>query len=102
MDKERIKVLRVKLRSLTASFRQIGFITGYQPTLPVPPLSTIYGIISAAKGEFIDTKQTNVGYIFKKELHAEVIIKHKAGHFSAEDNCVTLPDVVDGVLKINN
>ncbi len=40
--------------------------------------------------------------IFKKELHAEVIIKHKAGHFSAEDNCVTLPDVVDGVLKINN
>jgi CRISPR-associated protein Cas5t len=40
------------------------FISGFQPTLPVPPLSTIYGLLSAAKGELVTPKDTDVGFIF--------------------------------------
>ncbi|HEY4487012.1 MAG TPA: alpha/beta hydrolase [Candidatus Paceibacterota bacterium] len=46
------------------------------------------------------------GDIFKEKLGAEVIIKHNFKHFSGsrdkEDSCVTLPDVVESMLKISN
>ncbi|KUH32848.1 type I-B CRISPR-associated protein Cas5 [Thermococcus celericrescens] len=59
-------MIRVKLRAWTASFRFPTFQSGYQPTLPVPPPSTIQGILSAAKGEPVYlTKLPYVGYVFK-------------------------------------
>jgi len=59
-------MIRVKLKAWTASFRFPTFQSGYQPTLPVPPPSTIQGILSAAKGEPVYlTKLPYVGYIFK-------------------------------------
>ncbi|BAD84650.1 hypothetical protein, conserved, RAMP superfamily [Thermococcus kodakarensis KOD1] len=59
-------MIRVKLRAWTASFRFPTFQSGYQPTLPVPPPSTIQGILSAAKGEPVYlTQLPYVGYIFK-------------------------------------
>lgn len=60
-----MKVYRVHLRGWTASFRYPIFIAGFQPTLPVPPLSTIYGLISAAKGCLVTPKDTGIGYVFK-------------------------------------
>src|SRR3990172_2399779 len=60
-----MKTYRVHLRGWTASFRYPIFIAGFQPTLPVPPLSTIYGLISAAKGSIITHKDTLVGYVFE-------------------------------------
>ena len=60
-----MRVLRVHLMGWTASFRYPIFVTGYQPTLPVPPVSTIYGLISAAKGEYVIPEQTKVGYVIK-------------------------------------
>jgi len=59
-----MKVLRIKIRSWTASFRYPIFVTGLQPTLPMPPLSTIYGLISAVKGEIVTPEHTAVGYVF--------------------------------------
>lgn len=53
------------MKAWTASFRYPIFISGFQPTLPVPPLSTIYGILSAAKGELVTPNEAKVGYIFK-------------------------------------
>lgn len=47
-----ISAIRVVLTAYTASFRVPGFV-GHQLTLPVPPLSTIYGLISAATGRWI-------------------------------------------------
>lgn len=44
--------VRVTVRAYTASFRVPVFI-GYQLTLPVPPLSTIFGLLSAARGEWV-------------------------------------------------
>lgn len=61
-------MIRVKLKSWTASFRYPTFQSGYQPTLPVPPLSTIQGILSAAKGEIISFDEVPfVGYVFISE-----------------------------------
>jgi CRISPR-associated protein Cas5t len=65
-----MKLLRVKIRSWTASFRYPIFVAGLQPTLPLPPLSTIYGLISAAKGEIITPQHTSVGYVFSYQAKA--------------------------------
>lgn len=62
--------LRVKIEGWTASFRYPGFISGFQPTLPVPPLSTIYGLISAARGELVGPDDVSVGYVFDFETKA--------------------------------
>lgn len=44
--------IRITLAAYTASFRVPSFI-GHQLTLPVPPLSTIYGLLSAAAGRWV-------------------------------------------------
>lgn len=44
--------IRITLLSYTASFRVPSFV-GHQLTLPVPPLSTIYGLLSAAAGRWV-------------------------------------------------
>ncbi|MHA1124632.1 MAG: type I-B CRISPR-associated protein Cas5b [Candidatus Heimdallarchaeota archaeon] len=62
-----MKMLRVTLTSWTASFRHPSFMIGYQPTLPVPPLSTIFGLISAASGSLVNLKHTSIGYFFTFE-----------------------------------
>ncbi|AEC52740.1 hypothetical protein PNA2_1825 [Pyrococcus sp. NA2] len=61
-------MIRVKLKSWTASFRYPTFQSGYQPTLPVPPLSTIQGILSAARGEIVSFREVPfIGYVFISE-----------------------------------
>jgi len=47
-----LKGIRVTLTAYTASFRVPTFV-GYPLTLPVPPLSTVLGILSAAKGVWV-------------------------------------------------
>lgn len=59
-----MKAYRVHLCGWTASFRYPIFVAGFQPTLPVPPLSTVYGIISAAKGSLVTPAESVVGYVF--------------------------------------
>ena len=61
-------MIRVRIKSWTASFRYPTFQSGYQPTLPVPPLSTIQGLLSAARGEIVSFSEIPfVGYVFKSE-----------------------------------
>lgn len=62
-----MKFLRILIEGWTASFRYPTFISGFQPTLPVPPLSTIYGLLSAVKGEFVTPENTKVGFVFESE-----------------------------------
>lgn len=57
--------IRVQIKGWTASFRYPIFVSGNQPTLPIPPLSTIYGIISSACGKLITPDDTKVGFIFQ-------------------------------------
>lgn len=65
-----MKYLRILIEGWTASFRYPTFISGFQPTLPVPPLSTIYGLLSAAKGELVTPDETNVGFVFDYDAKA--------------------------------
>jgi len=59
-----MEVLRAKIRAMTASFRYPMFVVSYQPTYTVPPISTIYGLLSAAKGEKVHLTDLSVGYDF--------------------------------------
>lgn len=62
--------LRILVTGWTASFRYPSFISGFQPTLPVPPLSTVYGLLSAIKGESVTPKDIDIGFIFSSESKA--------------------------------
>ncbi len=59
-----MKIYRIHLSSWTASFRYPNMISGFQPTLPVPPLSTINGLISAAMGKYFAVTDEHFGYVF--------------------------------------
>jgi len=59
-----MNALRVEIRAITASFRYPMFVVSYQPTYKVPPISTIYGLLSAAKGEKVSIHDLSVGYDF--------------------------------------
>jgi CRISPR-associated protein Cas5t len=59
-----MEFLRVDVSAMTASFRYPMFVVSYQPTYPIPPISTIYGFLSAAKGSKVSLKDVNVGYTF--------------------------------------
>ena len=60
-----MKAYRIHITSWTASFRYPNLISGYQPSLVVPPLSTIYGIIASAKGNYVSPYDISLGYVFK-------------------------------------
>ena len=60
-----MKSYRVTLSGWTASFRHPQLVTGAQPTLPLPPPSTIYGLISAAAGRWVDPEDCRMGYVFR-------------------------------------
>lgn len=57
-QQETIEAIRIVLTAYTASFRVPPFV-GHQLTLPVPPLSTIFGLISAAAGRWIMPEEVN-------------------------------------------
>lgn len=59
-----MKVLRVHITGWVSSFRNPLFISGFQPTLPLPPLSAIYGMLTAAKGEWVTPHDAAIGFVF--------------------------------------
>lgn len=83
-----MKLYRIHIRGWTASFRYPAFISGRQPTLPVPPLSTIYGMISAAKGALVTPEDVRIGYVFEsngKAVDLETIYELE-DHLKAKSN----------------
>ena len=62
-----MKVLRIHITGWVASFRNPLFISGFQPTLSVPPLSTLYGLLSAARGDWVTPDDASIGFIFQSE-----------------------------------
>ena len=59
-----MKVLRVHITGWVASFRNPLFISGFQPTLPLPPLSALYGMLTAAKGDWVTPHDAAIGFVF--------------------------------------
>lgn len=58
-------IYRIKITSWTASFRYPNVISGYQPSLDVPPLSTVLGLINACAGYYIEYTDLEIGYYFE-------------------------------------
>lgn len=61
---------RIDISGWTASFRYPNLISGYQPTLEVPPISTVLGIINAAGGGYRTYDNDDLGYFFEFEAQA--------------------------------
>jgi CRISPR-associated protein Cas5t len=71
-----MELYAIDIRSWTASFRYPNLISGIQPTLEVPPLSTVLGLINAAAGSYVKHSQLSIGYYFEfkgKETDLETI-----------------------------
>ena len=64
-------VFKIDITSWTASFRYPNLMTAYQPTLEVPPLSTVLGLINAAAGKYLPHQKLTIGYFFDYEIKAD-------------------------------
>ena len=60
-----MKALRVHITGWVSSFRNPLFISGFQPTLPLPPLSALYGLLTAAKGDWVTPHDAAIGFVFQ-------------------------------------
>ena len=65
-----MKVMRVHITGWVSSFRNPLFISGFQPTLPLPPLSALYGLLTAAKGDWVTPHDAAIGFVFKSKGRA--------------------------------
>lgn len=86
-----MKVARIHVCGWTASFRYPTFVSGFQPSLPVPPLSTVYGLLSAARGELVTPNETAVGFVFQskgKAIDLETIYELQDTALQAKSNVV--------------
>ena len=71
-----MKFYRIKISSWTAGFRYPNILSGFQPTLEVPPLSTVLGLINACAGKYLEYRDFKIGYYFEfgaKEVDLETI-----------------------------
>lgn len=66
-----MEVYKIDITSWTASFRYPNLISGLQPTLEVPPISTVLGLINAAAGQYLEHKDLSIGYYFQFEAESE-------------------------------
>lgn len=60
-----MRVFRIDITAWTASFRYPNLISGVQPTLEAPPLSTVLGILNAASGQYLLHQDLEIGYYFE-------------------------------------
>jgi len=71
-----MEVYTIDITSWTASFRYPNLISGFQPTLEVPPISTILGLINAAAGSYQKYEELKIAYYFEyqgKDVDLETI-----------------------------
>lgn len=98
-----MKVYRIQICSWTASFRYPNIISGFQPTLPVPPLSTVYGLFSAAIGEYYAPEKLNIGFVFQtkgKAVDLETIYQMRSSLKGITSNVLKREFLFDNCLWI--
>jgi CRISPR-associated protein Cas5t len=65
-----MRAFRIKINSWTSSFRYPNLMSAFQPTLEVPPVSTVMGLINSTTGFYINQKGIQLGYYFKYNCKA--------------------------------
>lgn len=76
-----MKVFKIDITAWTSSFRYPNLVSGFQPTLEVPPISTVLGLINAAAGKYIKHNNLKIGYYFDfeaKQVDLETIYQIEA------------------------
>lgn len=63
-----MKLYRIKISSWTSSFRYPNIISGFQPTLDVPPVSTVLGLMNACSGKYLEHVNLDIGYYFDYQM----------------------------------
>ncbi len=97
-----MKVIRVHITGWVSSFRNPLFISGFQPTLPMPPLSAIYGIITAAQGEWVTPYDVSLGFVFHssgKAVDLETVYE-SSGKLEAKSNINRREFLIDPELYL--
>lgn len=98
-----MRVLRIHIAGWTASFRNPLFVVGFQPTLPVPPLSTLYGLLSAAHGEPVTPEDVSIGFVFHsagKARDLETVYEFGKTRLQAKPNICLREFLVDPELYL--
>ncbi len=96
-----MKIYRIHISSWTASFRYPNIMSGFQPTLAVPPLSTINGLISAALGSYYAPDKQEMGYVFQtkgKSIDLETIYQMKRSLKGITSNVIKREFLADNDL----
>ncbi len=95
-------IYRIHLTCWTTSFRYPNLISGTQPTLPVPPLSTLNGLISAAMGHpFTISDKEKFGFFFTYEsrgVDLETIYQMGQKLSGIKQNVLKREFLIDGSL----
>ncbi|MEN6619258.1 MAG: type I-B CRISPR-associated protein Cas5b [Rikenellaceae bacterium] len=99
-----MKVYKIDISSWTSSFKYPNLISGFQPTLEVPPISTVLGLINAASGQYIKHYKLKIGYYFEfdaKQIDLETIYQI-AAHENGYPKNVTKSNVINREFLFNN
>lgn len=75
-------IFKITITSWTSSFRYPNLISGFQPTLEVPPISTVLGLINAASGKYNTFQNVSIGYYFEyqaKQVDLETFYQISSG-----------------------
>lgn len=102
-----MEVYKIDVTSWTASFRYPNLISGMQPTLEVPPISTVLGLINAAAGFYLEHKNLQLAYYFEYEMEGDDLetiyqISGKDGKPTneAKSNIITRKFLLNNFLRI--
>lgn len=95
-----MRILRITLEGVTASFRHPHFMLGRQPSFDMPPPATIYGHLSSALGDWFDPAGVRFAYAFTSErkfadLEHIHVLSRSTGKLKGTD----LPKVQEGNVQ---
>lgn len=99
-----MKVYKIDISSWTSSFKYPNLISGFQPTLEVPPISTVLGLINAASGQYIKHNKLKIGYYFEfeaKQIDLETIYQIEA-HDKGYPKTATKSNVINREFLFNS
>lgn len=92
-----MKSYRITISSWTSSFRYPNIISGFQPTLLVPPISTVLGVLNACSGKYLKHEQLLLGYYF--EYEAKTVDLETIYQIEINDKGIPKNQVKSNVIK---
>lgn len=99
-----MEVFKIDITSWTSSFKYPNLISGFQPTLEVPPISTVLGLINAAAGKYVKHEKLKIGYYFEfevKQIDLETIYQIEA-HDKGYPKNTTKSNIINREFLFNN